>query len=238
MEIDSNTKISDISKVVKLKNIRIPAFPDFIMDWLTRQTEEIVTSLFTPPNLTIIPPTDFGQNAQVDSGFMGITDKLGKLYSNANIDNIKQGMSNALDGKKPNAGAMLSDAKGAANTMKTAYTMIGKLPFIKIHQVNIPFNIPWIHMSELDKYGRALDGYMKEFDKAMKNFCISDPSAACLDTKAKLQSGPFVNSIRENLKRIEEYKRFPTKVLKYLTWKERYITQILCNINTIQQITG
>lgn len=46
------------------------------MDWLTRQTEEIVTSLFTPPNLTIIPPTDFGQNAQVDSGFDGITKKL------------------------------------------------------------------------------------------------------------------------------------------------------------------
>ena len=128
---------------------------------------------------------------------------------------------------------MASDVKGTLNTIKSAYTLIGKLPFIKIHQVRIPFNIPWIQMSELDKYGRALDGYMKEFDKAMKSFCVSDPSTACLDTKAKLQSGPFVNSIRENLKRIEEYKRFPTKVLKYITWKERYISQILCNINII-----
>lgn len=28
------------------------------------------------------------------------------------------------------------------------------------------------------------------------------------------------------------------KIQKYITWKERYIAQILCNINTIQQITG
>jgi len=36
------------------------------MDWLTRQTEELVTSFFTPPNLTIVLPTDLGQNAQID----------------------------------------------------------------------------------------------------------------------------------------------------------------------------
>lgn len=107
IEINSNTKLSDISKVVKLKNIRIPAFPDFLMDWLTRQTEEIVTSLFTPPNLTIIPPTDFDQNASPDSSFDGISKKLGNLYSNANIDNIKQGMSTATSGKKPNTDAMM-----------------------------------------------------------------------------------------------------------------------------------
>lgn len=208
------------------------------MDWLTRQTEELVTALFTPPNLTIIPPSDFGQNASPDSSFDGISKKLGSLYSNANIDNIKQGMSTAMDGKKPNTDAMMSDAKGTMNTLKSAYTTIGKLPYIKIHQVNIPFNIPWLKMSELDKYGKALDGYLKEIDKAMKNMCISDTSPACLDKKLKIQSGPFINSIRENLKRIEEYKRFPMKVIKYLTWKERYISQILCNINTIQQITG
>jgi hypothetical protein len=28
------------------------------------------------------------------------------------------------------------------------------------------------------------------------------------------------------------------KIQKYITWKERYIAQILCNIETIQKITG
>ena len=46
------------------------------MDWLTRQTEELTTSLFTPPNLTIIPPTSFGQNAQVDSSYADFFKKV------------------------------------------------------------------------------------------------------------------------------------------------------------------
>ncbi len=104
--------------------------------------------------------------------------------------------------------------------------------------MNVPFNIPWIEKRELDKYARTLDGYLKEANDAQKNWCLNDPSPACLDQKAKFQSGLFINSIRENLKRIEEYKRFPMKIQKYITWKERYIAQILCNIDTIQQITG
>lgn len=72
----------------------------------------------------------------------------------------------------------------------------------------------------------------------MQNFCLSDTSPECLDKKAKFQNGPLVSSIVQNLKRIEEYKTFPLKIQKYVTWKDRYIAQILCNINSIQQITG
>lgn len=69
ISLNGNNKIADITDVVNVKNKRIAAFPDFIMNWLTRQKEELTTSLLTPPNLTVIPPTDFGQNAKVDSSF-------------------------------------------------------------------------------------------------------------------------------------------------------------------------
>lgn len=68
--------MADIGSVIKVKNKRIAAFPDFLMDWLTRQTEEITTSLFTPPNLTVVPPTSFGQNAQVDSSYADFAKNL------------------------------------------------------------------------------------------------------------------------------------------------------------------
>lgn len=73
--------------------------------------------------------------------------------------------------------------------------------------------------------------------RAADNLCVTDPSAECLAKKAKIQNGAFMNSINQNLQRIEEYKRFPQKLQKYLTWKERYIAQIMCNIDTIQEIT-
>ncbi len=69
------------------------------MDWLTRQTDEIMGSLFTPPNLIIRPPTSFGQNAQVDSSYQKFTEDLGTAYSQATVDNIKQGMNATFDKK-------------------------------------------------------------------------------------------------------------------------------------------
>ncbi len=99
IDIDSNTKVSGMGSVIKIKNKRIAAFPDFLMDWLTRQTEELTTSLFTPPNLTVIPPSSFGQNAQVDKSYDDFSKKLGASYSQANLDNIKRSMSTAFDAK-------------------------------------------------------------------------------------------------------------------------------------------
>lgn len=69
------------------------------MDWLTRQQEELTTSLFTPPNLTIVPPTSFGQNAQVDSTYTDLSKKFGAAYSRANLDSIQQTMGKAYDTK-------------------------------------------------------------------------------------------------------------------------------------------
>jgi len=41
---------------VKIIQKRIPSFPDFLMDWVTRQIEEIVTKLTDFPTLFIILP--------------------------------------------------------------------------------------------------------------------------------------------------------------------------------------
>lgn len=97
VSVSGKDKISDISAVVNVKNKRISAFPDFIMDWLTRQTEELTNSLFTPPNLTIIPPTDFGQNAKVDSSYADFLDKLQNAYSAESVANMKSEMSTAYN---------------------------------------------------------------------------------------------------------------------------------------------
>lgn len=50
--------------------------------------------------------------------------------------------------------------------MKSAYSFIGKLPFVSIKQTNIPINIPWIDKRELDKYERSLSAYKTEAENA------------------------------------------------------------------------
>jgi hypothetical protein len=41
---------------IKIKMTRIMPFPDFLMDWVTRQIEEIVTKLLDFPTLYVILP--------------------------------------------------------------------------------------------------------------------------------------------------------------------------------------
>jgi hypothetical protein len=115
--------------------------------------------------------------------------------------------------------------------------MVGKLPLITISEKTVPIDVPWILPSELDKYARSLDAYSQEVKYMLDSFCVNDPSTDCLTRKAQIQSSGLIGSINENLKRIEEYKNFPIKLQKYITWKQRYLGQILCYITTIQQMT-
>lgn len=62
-----------------MKNKRVSDFPDFLMDWVSRQVSEITNKLFSLPNLIIIPPTTLGPNAQTD----GSVGSYGKLFSSA-----------------------------------------------------------------------------------------------------------------------------------------------------------
>jgi hypothetical protein len=56
---------------------RISPFPDFVMEWVTRQIEEIANKLTDFPTLYIILP-DFG--GVFDSDWSGFMDKLKSSY--------------------------------------------------------------------------------------------------------------------------------------------------------------
>lgn len=52
----SNIKNFDVGFITKIKNNRVSAFPDFIMDWVNRQLEEVANKLTSLPTLYIIKP--------------------------------------------------------------------------------------------------------------------------------------------------------------------------------------
>ncbi len=70
--------------IVKVNNTRIPGFPDFIMDWVARQTDEITNKLMTPPNIVVIPPRNFSQYGTSDKSFSNFSDAFSqKAYVDA-----------------------------------------------------------------------------------------------------------------------------------------------------------
>ena len=52
----------DFGNIMKIKNTRVSAFPDFLMDWATRQIEEVINKLTSLPTLYIILPDFSGFN--------------------------------------------------------------------------------------------------------------------------------------------------------------------------------
>lgn len=266
--------------IIKLKNKRISGFPDFIMDWVSRQTDELVNAFFTPPSLIIIWPTTIGQNNQFDWTMSGLTDsfktsyeqnsvksmtaKAGTAYddevisrsasnwlqtrtqssknsASSDLGKWMQQQQNSFDSIQDGAfkwelGKLADKWKWGLSALRAAYKVIGKLPLITISERTVPIDVPWILPQELDRYARSLDAYAKEINQTLSNNCVGvADTSTCLNQRAN--AGPLLASINQNLKRIEEYKNFPIKLQKYVTWKQRYLTQVLCYITEVQQMT-
>lgn len=67
------------------------------MDWVTRQTEEITNALFTPPNLTIIPPTSIGQDGNIDRSFASFSETFGQKSIEQGYTDFQKQVSDAYN---------------------------------------------------------------------------------------------------------------------------------------------
>ncbi len=149
--------------------------------------------------------------------------------------NLSNFTNSTINGAKP----LLDAGTSSANSMRAAYEIIGKIPFIRIERTTIAINVPWILPRDLEKYGRKLKSYADEVSQTQKSWCATAPDKnACLNSKGNLQASAFVTSLQENIRTIEGYKKFPEKLQKYLTWKQRYLAQIVCNIDAVERMTG
>ncbi len=265
IEIDTSKPLS-VWEIVKVKNGRVPAFPDLIMDWVTRQSEEIVNALFTAPSLVIIWPWVVGSNMQFDGNWKNFQKRLSDAYSGQSVKNLQtemgknydstkftdslrwktswksalwnsfqQGANNVLDG---GIWKTLDSAAGWLASVQAAYKLIGQLPFLNIRRVSLPIDIPWANRADIDKYAQTLENYSQELDRMMSSWCVGKSTKECADEKIALNSWWFMSSLQKNIRIINDYKKFPEKLQKYVTWKQRYMSELLCNVETVRQVLG
>ncbi len=151
---------------------------------------------------------------------------------------LSAGYEKALDGFIQNHASALNSAKGGVNQANAVFQFLGQLPFLKVQKTQVAINVPWILPQELDRYARTLSQYSAELDRTEKQWCAGKTAAQCTDIHANANVSALRTSIQKNLAMIETYKHFPDKLQKYLTWKQRYIAEIMCNVNAFEQMIG
>jgi hypothetical protein len=197
------------------------------MNWVDRQTEEVINKLTTLPTLYIVPPAN-NQNNSISSEYKLFTDKLPALRTPKTSTPLSS----------------VSTAKNIGSSVQSLYALMQQIPYISITRQTIPLYVPWITEADIDKhilnYTSQAKQYQKEISDFAKSFCATPETNRlnCLNNKAYISAGGLVGDILHNIKMLQEYKRFPKKLEKYLSWKQKYLYQLSCNIRTIQQISG
>ncbi|EKE27248.1 MAG: hypothetical protein ACD_3C00233G0001 [uncultured bacterium (gcode 4)] len=249
VNIDWNALMNlDMWNVVKVNFSRVSSFPDYIMDWVTRQLEEIINKLTTLPTLYIILP-DFSWFA--DSGWSNIISNFGKAKDNLSKKETEKNKK-AIASSDP---ASFTNAKdklkwltkkiwiqGTSDNMKAAYEVMSNLPLIKMQSEMIDINIPWAWPEDLtkliEKAKQKHKQYKAEVARAKEDWQeMAWKPWYDKHFKVLLDAENLVQSLEKNVQTLEEYKKFPSKFRKYLTWKENFVTQIMCNLDIINKVT-
>jgi hypothetical protein len=174
--------------------------------------------------------------------------KIGKA-GNVNVTNAfnkkttgktgaSAGYNSWLDKTVSDNASTINSVAGGANQWRQAWKLIGQIPFLQVEQVSIPINIPWLLPQDLDRYARSLNQYEKEWKRTEQSWCAGKTAQQCADIKTNANTAGAQSTIKKTLKRIEEWRRFPDKLQKYITWKQRYIAQILCNVDVLERMIG
>jgi hypothetical protein len=232
-------KSGSFSDIIQIKNRRISWFPDFLMWWVTRQIEEIVTKLTDFPTVFIILPDfsgvlDFWEKSEEDIEDEGYQDLI---QANDNLNAINEN----------------ETVKSVNSGIKTAYTFMSNIPLIELQQENLSIEIPWVDWNEvnatLEKWWQTSDQWKAELKRAKEAWSLwggcsytdTKEQKECEENNAAsekitLQMEWLINSLEQNMEAIKSYKEFPKKLNKLVQKKEDYLEQILCNVEIISEI--
>ncbi|MCP4523251.1 MAG: hypothetical protein GY828_03460, partial [Candidatus Gracilibacteria bacterium] len=213
--IDFSTgKEGDYTDVIKVENRRISPFPDFLMEWVTKQIEEIVTKLTDFPTVFIILPN-----------FDGILD-----YGSSEYDNPKKEVNSGIE----EAYKFLSSLPLISIEQETLSI---ELPWIEEAERKAAVQ-KWSNTvdqwkKEVKRAGESwsLGATCKEGDTV----CEENNAASA---KILVDAEALISSLERNIEVLEDYREFPKKVGELVRKKEDYLEQILCNVESISEILG
>jgi hypothetical protein len=228
--------------IIKIQQKRVSAFPEWLMDWVTRQIEEIANKLTDFPTVYVILP-DFWWLLNWDWWELAWK----KDETKWDILNLDSEFIEDNEYIEDDTKEYLQEKVDEVNNftqkswIKEAYEFISSTPLITLEQETVHMTLPWISKAELNKAISNREATIEqregELDRAKEEWDLSESNTEDhVNISAVVEFENLLNSLRQNLEVIKEYKKLPEKINKYLNAKEIYLEQILCNIETISNI--
>lgn len=267
-------KEGNFEDVIQIKNTKISAFPSFLMDWVDRQIEEIITKLTDFPTLFIILP-DFSSIyngdwweymlSWVQKSYSEWVEKQEKIDSNADakissLETKKQQLNCEVDYSVECSNLDLdieNEERGKwfwygkeYSGIKEAYEFLSNTPLVSIDPEPVTLNIPWIDSTTLNKtiedWKITAEWWKQELEDAKNSWSYwescDEGDTQCekensIKEKFVIDTSKTIYSLERNIQILEDYKKFPEKLSTLVNKKQDRLNQILCNLETISNIT-
>ena len=213
VELDLSSYLDwNFDDIIKIQQTRITPFPSWLMDWVTRQIEEIANKLTDFPTVFIILPD-----------FSWIFDwNWWKLsWNDEELNNSNSG----LDENLSSIDFVNTWYKKINSWIKEAYEFIGSTPLIKIEQETVNISIPWLSASEINSTIIQREWTLAEWEAELVDMINPNVEMYWL-----------ISKLRQNLDIIKEYKQIPEDINNLINKKQDYLEQILCNIESISYV--
>lgn len=228
----------NFSDVIQIKKSRNFDFPQFLMEWVTRQIEEIANKLTDFPTVFIILP-DFSWI--FDWNWWKLSWNESKVWDWLLSINVSEKV------------WWWEKAKKVESWIKDAYTFLSNVPLVKFEKEVVNINFPWIDRETVDRTWTDRWYTLKQRQKELWEFTDSATfSYTCnqtwqiekencikqneINSKISLDASALISSLERNIATLEDYKKMPEKIYNWLNVKERYLEQILCNVESISEL--
>ena len=168
-----NATAGDFSDVVKVDLQRVSPFPNFLMDWVTRQMEEVVTKLTNLPKIFIILPDTSGV---LDEWWGDFSKDLKKAFEEGQESKDSERSSNyqrvaELERQKASLDCSVEPTRciqleaevnklqaearvehwDTVSGIRSAYEFLWNVPLVAIESETIDVNVPWIDEASLQR---------------------------------------------------------------------------------------
>ncbi len=245
--------------IVEIKQDRVDPFPDYLMNWVTRQIEEFVTKLTDLPTPFIILPDFSGVGGKTPWDEYHVDGFIKKFKEWVRKDKIRvetlekqvellERSKKSLDcnGKdeirclsidiqisqyQAQDNAVVNGVWGVNSGIKSVFEFLWNLPLVQVVPQKVDVEIPLIPSQA------ALKKTIIEWEMVAKAWSESgDYGPLSVNAEYSDNREEFVASIYRNLEIIKSYHEIPRRLSKLLNQKEIRAEQMLCNIDSLASL--